>query len=81
MKKFLTVLFYVMAAVYPVVVFTLLVVLKLPVRILSLCVMVLACSFFLGFTGRNRTDVKKEKKALDWRPMVSSALFCSPASW
>ena len=75
MKKFLTVLFYVMAAVYPVVVFTLLVVLKLPVRILSLCVMVLACSFFLGFTGRNRTDVKKEKKALDWRPMVSSALF------
>ena len=75
MKKFLTVLFYVMAAVYPVLVFTLLVVLKLPVRILSLCVMVLACSFFLGFTGRNRTDVKKEKKALDWRPMVSSALF------
>lgn len=75
MKKFLTVLFYVMAAVYPVVVFTLLVVLKLPVRILSLCVMVLACSFFLGFTGRNRTDVKKEKKALDWRPVVSSALF------
>ena len=75
MKKILTVLFYVMAAVYPVVVFTLLVVLKLPVRILSLCVMVLACSFFLGFTGRNRTDVKKEKKALDWRPMVSSALF------
>ena len=75
MKKFLTVLFYVMAAVYPVLVFTLLVILKLPVRILSLCVMVLACSFFLSFTGRNKTDVKKEKKALDWRPMVSSALF------
>lgn len=74
-RLILNVLFYVLAAIYPVLVFTLLVVLKLPVRILSLCVVVLACAFFLGFTGSCRTDIEKRKKALDWRPLVSSALF------
>ncbi len=75
MKKFLKVLFYVVAAVYPVLVFSMLVVFKMPVRILSLCVVALACAFFLSTTGNRKSDGKSEKKALDWRPMLSSALF------
>lgn len=75
MKKFLKVLFYVVAAVYPVLVFSMLVVFKMPVRILSLCVVALACAFFLSATGSRKSDGKSEKKALDWRPMLSSALF------
>lgn len=75
MKKFLKVLFYVVAAVYPVLVFTMLVVFRMPVRILSLFVVVLACAFFLSASGVRKADGKSEKKALDWRPMLSSALF------
>lgn len=74
MRKFLKILFYVLAAIYPFLVFTLLVILKLPIRILSLCVIILACTFFLCFTGGNKSN-KKEKRALDLRPLVSSALF------
>ena len=75
MKNFFRVLFYILAAVYPILVFTLLVVFKLPIRILSLCVVVLGLAFFLSVTGKNSTNSKKEKKALDWRPLVSSVLF------
>lgn len=75
MKKFLKVFFYVVAAVYPVLVFTMLVVFRMPVRILSLFVVVLACAFFLSASGGRKSDGKSEKKALDWRPMLSSALF------
>ncbi len=75
MKRFLKVLFYVIAAVYPILVFTMLVVLHLPVRILSLCVVVLAGAFFISATRRAKSDKDSEKKALDWRPIVSSALF------
>lgn len=75
MKKFFKVLFYVIAAIYPVLVFTMLVVFKMPVRLLSLCVVALACTFFLSATGKRKSDLKSEKKALDWRPMLSSALF------
>ena len=46
MKKIVKVLFYAVAFLYPVLVFTFLVVLKLPVRILSLCIMALAFAFF-----------------------------------
>lgn len=75
MKKFLKVLFYILAAVYPVLVFTMLVVFHMPTRILSLCVVALGCAFFLSATGNRKSDAKSEKKALDWRPMLSSALF------
>lgn len=75
MKKFFRVLFYIVAAIYPVLVFTMLVVFKLPVRILSLCVVALAFAFFLSATGSRNSDAESEKKALDWRPMLSSALF------
>ena len=75
MKNFFRVLFYILAAVYPILVFTLLVVFKLPIRILSLCIVVIAFGFFLSVTGKNSSNSKKEKKALDWRPLVSSVLF------
>ncbi|MCR5495136.1 MAG: AMP-binding protein [Treponema sp.] len=75
MKTFFKVLFYLVAAIYPVLIFTMLVVFKLPVRILSLCVVALAFAFFLSATGSRKSDAESEKKALDWRPMLSSALF------
>lgn len=75
MKKYLKVLFYVVATIYPILIFLTLVVLKMPVRILSLCVVAFACVFFLSATGNYKSNVKSERKALDWRPMLSSALF------
>ncbi len=73
MKKFFKVFFYITAAVYPVLIFTFLVVLKLPVRILSLCVIALAFAAFLSATGKKRNT--EERAALDWKPLLSSALF------
>lgn len=75
MKKFLKVLFYVMAAVYPVLVFSCLVIFKLPTRVLSLCIIALAAAFFLSATGSKKAGSKEGKSALDWKPLVSSALL------
>ena len=75
MKKFLKVLFYVIAAVYPVLVFTLLVIFKVDTRVLSLCIIALAAAFFLSATGSRKTRNEKEKSVLDWKPLVSSMLF------
>ncbi|MCR4578929.1 MAG: AMP-binding protein [Treponema sp.] len=72
MKTFLRVLFYVVAAVYPILVFTLLVVFKVDTKVLSLCIIALAAAFFLSATGKKKTG---EKGALDWKPLVSSVLF------
>ena len=73
MKKFLKALFYVIAAIYPILVFTLLVVLKVETKILSLCIVALAAAFFLSATGSKKTSNKKS--ALDWKPLLSSLLF------
>ena len=73
MKKFLKALFYVIAAVYPILVFTLLVVFKVETKILSLCIIALAAAFFLSATGSRKTGDKKG--ALDWKPLLSSVLF------
>lgn len=73
MKKFLKALFYVIAAVYPVLVFTLLVIFKVETKILSLCIIALAAAFFLSATGSKKTSDKKG--ALDWKPLLSSVLF------
>ena len=73
MKKFLKALFYVIAALYPILVFTLLVVLKVETKILSLCIVALAAAFFLSATGNKKTSNKKS--ALDWKPLLSSLLF------
>lgn len=73
MKKFLKALFYVIAALYPILVFTLLVVFKVETKILSLVIVALAAAFFLSATGSKKTSEKKG--ALDWKPLLSSALF------
>lgn len=69
MRTFLKIFFYVVAAVYPVIVFLLLVIFKLPTRIFSLVVIVMAFAFFLAATGKSK---------IDWRPLVSSIfLLCA----
>lgn len=75
MKKFLKALFYCIAAVYPILVFTLLVVFKVSTKILSLCIIALAAAFFLSATGSKKAGNNSEKSALDWKPLLSSALF------
>ena len=62
MKKFLKALFYVIAAVYPILVFTLLVVFKVDTKILSLCIVALAAASFLSATGTKKTGKKKKTK-------------------
>jgi len=76
MKKFLKALFYVVAAVYPLLVFTFLVIFKVDTKILSLCIVALAAAFFLSATGSKKTDAN-EKTSLDWKPFLSSVLFLS----
>ncbi len=73
MKKILKALFYVTAAIYPILVFTLLVVFKVETKILSLFIVALAAAFFLSATGAKKTSGKKG--ALDWKPLLSSVLF------
>lgn len=75
MKGFLKVLSYIIAAIYPVLVFTFLVVFKLPVRILSLFIVVLAAAFLFSTTGAHKTGDKDKKKVMDWKPLLSSGLF------
>ena len=72
MKKFLKALFYIVAAIYPVIVFSLLVIFKVDTRILSLCIVALAAAFFLSATGKQKTG---KKSALDWKPLLSSMIF------
>lgn len=70
MKTFLKVLFAIIAALYPVLVFLFLVVFKLPVRVLSVCIIALAFTFFLSATAR-----QGKKLQFDKRPLLSSILF------
>ena len=74
MKHFLKALFYIIAAVYPALVFVLLVVLRVDTKILSLCIIALAAAFFLSATGDTKTG-KDEKAVLNWKPLLSSMLF------
>ncbi|MFA6857398.1 MAG: AMP-binding protein [Treponema sp.] len=73
MKKFFKVLFYSTAAVYPVIIFIFLAIVKLPVRILSLCIIALSAAFFLSATGKKKNT--EERKTFDLKPLFSSALF------
>lgn len=76
MKKILKALFFVVSALYPILIFTLLVIFKVDIKILSLSIIVLAGAGFLSVTGIRKTD-KNEKIKLDWKPMLSSMLFLS----
>jgi len=74
MKKFLKLLCYFLAVAYPVLIFTLLVVLKVDMKFLSLCVVVLGIAYFLSATGNKKIDGGK-KRTLDWKSFLSSILF------
>ncbi|MCR5290033.1 MAG: AMP-binding protein [Treponema sp.] len=65
MNKLLKVVLSVTTVLYPCIVFLLLVVLQVPLRIFSLCVMVLACVTFLHATNQT----------IQWKLLGSSALF------
>ena len=69
MKKALKIFLNIILILYPVIVFIMLVMLKLPVKVLSLCVMALAAALFLSFSA------KKGEKNLDWKPLATSLLF------
>ena len=68
MRKFLQILFYCLAALYPILIFSFLVIFHLPVRLLSICIIVLAAVFFMGVTGKSGGKIDK-------RPLFSSVLF------
>ena len=69
MKKAFRIFFYVLSALYPILVFALLVVFKLPLKLLSLCIIALAAALFVSVSAK-----KKEKK-LEWKPLATSLLF------
>ncbi len=75
MKKVFKIAFSILAVLYPVLVFTLLVVLKLPVRVLSLCVMVLAFTFFISAGGLALAKDGRKISLSTVRPFVLSALL------
>ena len=76
MKKILKALFYVVSAIYPILIFTMLVIFKVDIKILSLSIVVLAGASFLSVTGIKKTG-EKEKARFDWKPYLSSILFLS----
>ena len=69
MKKAIRIFFYVISALYPILVFALLVVFKLPLKLFSLCVTALAAALFLSVSA------KKRNKNSDWKPLATSILF------
>lgn len=78
MKAFLKVFIAIISVLYPVLVFTLLVVYKFPVRIVSLCVVFLALVYFLSATSAvpnsvpSENNQKKKKFSFSIKPLVSS---------
>ena len=69
MKKAIRIFFYVILILYPILVFTLLVIFKLPLKLLSLCVIALAAALFVSVSAKNK------EKNLDWKPLATSILF------
>ena len=69
MKKAIRIFFYVISILYPILVFTLLVIFKLPLKLLSLCVIALAAALFVSVSAKNK------EKNLDWKPLATSILF------
>ena len=83
-KKLIKILFYIISALYPLLIFTSLVIFKLPVRILSLCMIALALGYFLTFTGSpaaaaapsvSGRGASASAGPLRLRPLITSFLF------
>lgn len=73
MKAFLKVFIAIISVLYPVLVFTLLVVYKFPVRVVSLCVVFLALVYFLSATSVNPKQNSNNKKfTFSLKPLLSS---------
>lgn len=66
-RSFLKIFFIILSAVYPICVFLCLVVFKLPVRVISLCLILFACTYFFSVSGRKKS----------FRPIISSILLLS----
>ena len=69
MKKTFRIFFYVLSALYPILVFALLVVFELPLKLLSLCIIALAAALFVSVSA------KRKEKSLEWKPIATSILF------
>ena len=69
MKKAFRIFFYVLSALYPILVFALLVVFKLPLKLLSLCIIALAAALFVSVSA------KRKEKSLEWKPLATAILF------
>lgn len=76
MKVLFKIFFYSITGLYPVLVFLSLVVLKLPIRVLSLCVIALALSFFLGMTGAKKSFKSLRRQILSTSFFLAAGLFC-----
>ncbi len=74
-KKISGILLTIAAILYPFIIFIGLVILKVPVRIFSLCVIVLALVFFLSITGRKKGTKKESSSMINWKPLVASCFF------
>ena len=84
MKKLIKILFYIISVLYPVVIFTFLVIFKLPVRIISLCVIALALAFFLSATGASNSaskegdsegDASVSASSFTLKPLITAGLL------
>ena len=73
MKAFLKVAISIICALYPVLVFIMLVIYKLPVRIISLCVIFLGLVYFISST--NTISNKNSKNKFDKKSIFSSLFF------
>ncbi len=74
LKKIASLLLVAASILYPILVFVALVIYKLPVRIISLCIIVLALMLFLSITGRASKDENGRQK-FDYKNLLSSAIF------
>lgn len=83
MKKFLKFLFIAISAIYPILVFTFLVIWKdkfidengnnYGSRIMSLCVIILGFAYFFSSNGLKKDS--DGKRRMDWKPIITSILF------
>ena len=71
MKKVFRIFFYVLSILYPILVFAFLVVFKLPLKLLSICIIALAAALFVTVSAKKR----KKETSLEWKPLVTSLLF------
>lgn len=73
MKKFFSILFFILLSLYPVFIFFSLVIFHLPVRVISLALLITASFFFLLFTAKKQSQ---KQKILQTTLFFVAALSC-----